>query len=260
MYTSASAANYLPTLVHSTLGIYSLLKRQPIRHNVIDREKILIPPNWDSWGKIRVLREGFDVEAISQSWSSFMELQMGSAQKNRDNPNGDTKGGHSEDTDSPLSVYETTIADPKKHVTLEAASAQNSGLETETLGMQEFLASQLEVMERLKAQEELSPDHKDERIVSGSSYASIDTANTSTDEMNRVNEHIGPVQFNMGGIQVDAEDMLKRLRDREREETPDPESAAPATPEGKSQNEALANFFAGLMKRGGSSSPRPHGP
>jgi hypothetical protein len=28
----------------------------------------------------------------------------------------------------------------------------------------------------------------------------------------RVNEHIGPVQFNMGGIQVDADDMLQRLK------------------------------------------------
>lgn len=30
----------------------------------------------------------------------------------------------------------------------------------------------------------------------------------------RVNEHIGPVQFNMGGIQVDADDMLQRLKVR----------------------------------------------
>jgi dynein light intermediate chain 1 len=32
------------------------------------------------------------------------------------------------------------------------------------------------------------------------------------DDQGRVNEHIGPVQFNMGGIQVDADDMLKKLR------------------------------------------------
>lgn len=30
----------------------------------------------------------------------------------------------------------------------------------------------------------------------------------------KVNEHIGPVQFNMGGIQVDADDMLQRLKVR----------------------------------------------
>ena len=260
MYTSASAANHLPTLVQSTLGIYSLLKRQPIRHNVIDREKVLIPPNWDSWGKIRVLREGFDVEAVSQGWSRFMEQQVKSSQIDGDTTHGDTEASNPQDVDSPLFAYESTITDPKKHTALEDASAQKNGLEMETLGMQAFLAGQLDVMERLKAQEELSPDRKDVRNVSGSSYGSIDSANTSTDERNRVNEHIGPVQFNMGGIQVDAEDMLKRLKDREREETPDPESAVPATPEGKLQNEALANFFAGLMKRGGSNSPRPQGP
>jgi dynein light intermediate chain 1 len=28
----------------------------------------------------------------------------------------------------------------------------------------------------------------------------------------KVLEHIGPVQFNMGGIQVDADDMVQRLK------------------------------------------------
>ena len=226
---------------------------------MIDREKVLIPPNWDSWGKIRVLREGFDVEAISQGWSRIVELQVESEQEDKNNLNGHIQASNSKDADNPLFAYETTVADPKRHIAREDASIQNDGLELETLGMQVFLASQLEIMERLKAQEELSADRKDDRNVSGSSYGSVDNATISTDEKNRVNEHIGPVQFNMGGIQVDAEDMLKRLKDREREETPDLQSAVPATPEGKSQNEALANFFAGLMKRGGSNSPRPQG-
>ncbi|KAI4167123.1 MAG: hypothetical protein LQ348_007722, partial [Seirophora lacunosa] len=69
IYTSLSVPNSLPTLIHSSLGIHSLLKRQTLKHNVIDRDKVLVPPNWDSWGKIRVLREGFDVEGISSGWS-----------------------------------------------------------------------------------------------------------------------------------------------------------------------------------------------
>ena len=81
--------------------------------------------------------------------------------------------------------------------------------------------------------------------------------------MTGVNEHIGPIQFNMGGIQVDAEDMVRRLQDRNSNATPDAESPTTAGPAGgKSQNEALASFFAGLVKRGGgagsvASSPRP---
>lgn len=69
----------------------------------------------------------------------------------------------------------------------------------------------------------------------------------------RVNEHIGPVQFNMGGIQVDADEMVRKLRERgEKKEY------GPGTPEGtKKQNEELAQFFAGLMERGkGRGSPR----
>lgn len=85
------------------------------------------------------------------------------------------------------------------------------------------------------------------------------------------------MQFNVGGIQVDAEDMVQRLRSRERvqgqtragaveravsggvsamEQTGSSTSGA-ATPQtrgasggSKADNEALANFFAGLMKKG----------
>ncbi|KAL8938635.1 MAG: hypothetical protein Q9216_003782 [Gyalolechia sp. 2 TL-2023] len=74
IYTSLSVPNSLPTLIHSSLGIHSLLKRQTLKHNVIDRDKVLVPPNWDSWGKIRVLREGFDVEGISSGWSIDTQL------------------------------------------------------------------------------------------------------------------------------------------------------------------------------------------
>jgi dynein light intermediate chain 1 len=43
--------------------------------------------------------------------------------------------------------------------------------------------------------------------------ASLEGEDSVGDEA-RVNEHIGPVQFNMGGIQVDADDMLQRLKVR----------------------------------------------
>lgn len=40
----------------------------------------------------------------------------------------------------------------------------------------------------------------------------MDTTEDGHVDEGRVNEHIGPVQFNMGGIQVDADDMLQRLK------------------------------------------------
>ncbi|KAI4136583.1 MAG: hypothetical protein L6R39_007717, partial [Caloplaca ligustica] len=56
----------------------------------------------------------------------------------------------------------------------------------------------------------------------------------------RVNEHIGPVQFNMGGIQVDADEMVRKLRERGAGGDKKKEYG-PGTPEGtKKQNEELA--------------------
>ena len=67
----------------------------------------------------------------------------------------------------------------------------------------------------------------------------------------------------MGGIQVDADDIVRKLKNREKEvvtRTPEvdpPSVAAAKSPEDtKAQNEALNSFFAGLMKRGQSGSPR----
>ena len=216
---------------------------------------MLIPPNWDSWGKIRVLREGFDVEAISNGWSRDIELPMPNGQDDHPVVNGQKRNSAPRPPQSLSLAYEEVISDPTKVNAVEDLTLPADRLEIETLGMQEFLGSQLEIMERLKAQEEPSPDKKDAKAITGSSSAAANDGNRVSNEGNRVNEHIGPVQFNIGGIQVDAEDMLKRLQDRE--ETPDRESAVPATPEGKGQNEALANFFAGLMKRGANNSPRP---
>lgn len=87
----------------------------------------------------------------------------------------------------------------------------------------------------------------------------------SSDE-SRINEHIGPVQFNVGGIQVDADDVLQRMKSRERgstrtdrgtpKESQTPTTSTPSKQDPKAQNEALANFFAGLMKKDRTGSPR----
>lgn len=36
----------------------------------------MVPAGWDSWGKIRVLREGFDCEGVHQGWDADMEAIM----------------------------------------------------------------------------------------------------------------------------------------------------------------------------------------
>ena len=254
----------MPTLIQSNLGIHSLLKRQPLKHNVIDRDKILIPPNWDSWGKIRVLREGFDVEGISAGWSLEIQPQRQQyennlgEQTNKTADSSEAATGQPESGDETLRAYEDIIKDPKGNSKLDGSFKKESGLEFEAMSMQEFLGNQADVMERLKAEEESG---ESETRPPGRSISANKSRDVSRDaeERSRVGDHIGPVQFNMGGIQVDAEDMLNRLKDREREETPDrdPTAAVAPTPDGKQQNEALASFFAGLIKRGGSNSPKP---
>lgn len=49
----------------------------PHRANVIDRDGVLVPAGWDSWGKIKILRERFDCEACGEGWSADLEALSG---------------------------------------------------------------------------------------------------------------------------------------------------------------------------------------
>lgn len=255
IYTSTSVPNFLPTLIHSTLGIHSQLKKQTLKHNVIDRDKVLVPPNWDSWGKIRVLREGFDVEGTSSGWSIDIRAPASAP------TNGDTDASDAEPNSSTspegavLPTYESTISNPHAY---SSSQLKNPGIEISTPTTQTFLTTQLEVLEKLKAEEEAAAASS-ERDPNSSTFSN--TINKPHDE--RVNEHIGPVQVNMGGIQVDADDMLKKLRSRKegaesdsRTSEVNTEKTTKGPDEMKAQNEALNSFFAGLIKRGASGSPR----
>ncbi|KAI4212246.1 MAG: hypothetical protein LQ349_009366 [Xanthoria aureola] len=139
--------------------------------------------------------------------------------------------------------------------------------------MQEFLKSAQEEMARLADAEEKAsssvapqPQQPSTTTTSTSEFStptrpssSSATIHTATAEGSKVNDHIGPVQFNMGGIQVDADEMVKHLKEKGDKEKKG--SYGPGTPEGtKKQNEELAQFFADLMEKGrGRGSPRVGG-
>lgn len=221
------------------LGIHSLLKRQPLKHNVVDRDKILIPPNWDSWGKIRALDKTFNLERVHNGW--VIDLQE---------PPTTSKGAHVEnnhttdpshqtttipsppaDDDQQLAsataLYEELIPDaPRDFLTADAdddpaQAATNNKLEVETTDPQEFLAAQQEVLERLRQEDEKqTAERKVTRLVDPTlpkfarNYvdgATVEEVGINLSDEGLVKEHIGPVQFNVGGIQVDADDMLKRI-------------------------------------------------
>lgn len=41
--------------------------------NTLDRDRIIVPIGWDSWGKIAVLREGFDAKTWNEAWDNDLE-------------------------------------------------------------------------------------------------------------------------------------------------------------------------------------------
>jgi dynein light intermediate chain 1 len=279
VYTMPSAPGSLQTLIHSTLGIKSLLKQQPLKHNVIDRDRVLVPSNWDAWGKIRVIREGFDVEGVSEKWSVDIDIPSHMrAATNGETPvdsegttNGEAHQEGEEESPSATAIYEETIRNPEHDFPLSALSKQANGIEVTSKDAQEFLTEQLAVLDLLRRE-----DENDEKLKAARQKVDP-TYRTYADEASGVvEEHIGPVQFNMGGIQVNADEMVKRLQvrftihllmayclmliliqDREANRTASPET--PATPppqDSKTDNDKLASFFAGLISKGTNASPR----
>jgi len=195
-----------------------LVKKQPLKHNVIDRDKVVLPPNWDSWGKIRVLREGFDVEGVNQGWSIDIEEPL----ETTNDVATKELNGQAVDNDQPMhepagavAHYEETIRDPGLDLLSKSSIKKNSQeLDVLCVDAQSFLVNQLEALENLrKGAKSSSTDNKEDGSGRKPSQSGIDTDDErNVVEEGRVNEHIGPVQFNMGGIQVDADDMLQRLK------------------------------------------------
>ena len=200
------------------MGIHSILKKQPLKHNVIDRDKVVIPPNWDSWGKIRVLRDGFDVDQVSSGWSIDLDQPFpranGTAAENGQ-ANGDSGRAEGDPEGSTVALYEDSVQDPSMDaLQLAGRNTHSTTLEVETIDTQTFLAQQLKVLDAFKqknseeaaredARHKLHKKVDEEHLVSGDADRAAEA---------KVLEHIGPVQFNMGGIQVDADDMVQRLK------------------------------------------------
>ena len=50
----------------------------PFQHrtNTLDRDRIVVPAGWDSWGKIGVLREGFDAKSWGEAWERDVDMDV----------------------------------------------------------------------------------------------------------------------------------------------------------------------------------------
>jgi len=47
------------------------------RPNTLDRDRIVVPAGWDSWGKISVLRDGFDAKMWGEAWERDLDAEEG---------------------------------------------------------------------------------------------------------------------------------------------------------------------------------------
>lgn len=232
VYTATFDPNNVRTLIHSSLSIHSLLKREVAKHNIVDRDKILIPPNWDSWGKIRILKEGFDPEAVGNTWS--VEIQAAPEEtfdvskpepprEKSPSQNGTVAEAEAE-PESAVDLYELTLRHPS-----DPRPSFQPRTHDETVAvasMQDFLQAQYEVLEKLKAEDEKAErkSRKGAPAPTGSgSSGAVDAGDdlsgtgtgTKTVSNPRMAEHIGPYQINVNGIDFDAEEATRRLKERE---------------------------------------------
>lgn len=167
----------------------------------------MVPTNWDSWGKIRILG-GLDTEIISNGWSEDIKAPLGSELLEVEEL-GQKKADDEEDVDarqkeSAIARYEQWCRVPNTGglAVVESAMNEGSAVGVESDNTQEFLERQLKILEAFKTK------------VTEISGAAVDGAKLDKARDGGISEHIGPVQFNMGGIQVDADDMLQRIKVR----------------------------------------------
>lgn len=153
-------------------------------------------PNWDSWGKIRILGGTFDAEVVSKAWEADIQLRPG------------------DEASHAVAQYEEWCRDPNSGglALIESAMDDGTSIAVESEDPQEFLERQLKILEAFKAKTPAAGKTASSSSAANGSSPSLRRAGIAHVEEKSVNEHIGPVQFNMGGIQVDADDMLQRLK------------------------------------------------
>lgn len=143
------------------------------------------------------------MEQVSEGWSIDLDQDFPMTKHseaidaNNHQINGDTNVTE-EPEGSSVVLYEEQVQDTSlEALQLAQGKKDTSRLEVTSADTQAFLASQLERLDLQKKADEKSG--KDNTFAQG-----------QTDDM--ISDHIGPVQFNMGGIQVDADDMVQRLK------------------------------------------------
>ena len=239
-YVASFDSNDVKTLIHSTLNIKSLLKKDTAKHNVIDRDKILVPPNWDSHGKIRIIREAFDPENVANKWGLEIEATP-ERSLDLDAPE--------QDRSSAVFLYELILPrHSDDHNTVE----QSPQVTVTASTLQEFLQEQKIELDKIVARDEQTAVSSGNKAYTTASDDSNDATRPTV--RTRFSENVGQYQINVNGIDVDAEEATRRLREREEERRI---SKRDVTPTGDKKSKAgdpintdqYKSFFADLMNK-----------
>nr|XP_031862034.1 uncharacterized protein CI109_002447 [Kwoniella shandongensis]KAA5529106.1 hypothetical protein CI109_002447 [Kwoniella shandongensis] len=210
----------------------------PHRANVLDRDAVMVPAGWDSWGKINVLREGFDPSRVGKAW----EVSLG-----RKNGGDDAEDGEEGLEDLWVGMIPDTERGPKP--------TNLSGTITTTEPEQSFLSRQLDVLTK--------DPNRDPRQSFRHAAATVVGPMGGSEGLNLPG--VEKVMKEMEGAEKGEELKEKFARLSRRESTrgttgplspttpaPSGSSAAPAMP-----NEALHNFFQGLLANRGKTASTP---
>lgn len=109
-YTFHSLREYI---LHRVLNTPSKPYSFHLKAQVIERDTVLVPSGWDSWGKIRILREGFDCDHVSEGWDADMDAVI-----DRQNPGNTGARGTYEES---ITNQELEIQVRKKKERLESS-------------------------------------------------------------------------------------------------------------------------------------------
>lgn len=149
----------------------------------------------------------FEAETVSQGWAEDLDERFGiepcTMEKLEQNKGAAEESNEPLQTESAVARFEEWCQEPNSGGLSVVETAMNEQEVTvHSDDTQEFLEAQLKILEAFKAK---AVPEKSEKTV-------VETGAQHLREREHVSEHIGPVQFNVGGIHVDADDMLQRIK------------------------------------------------
>ncbi|ORX35111.1 dynein light intermediate chain-domain-containing protein [Kockovaella imperatae] len=228
--------------------------RFPFSHraNVLDRDAIMVPTGWDSWGKINVLREGFDPDQVNKAWQV-------SLRRVRD---GEEEGDDEEGLEDLWVGMIPDIESEPKRTDLHAITTTCEPEQT-------FLARQLDILQKDPNRDPRASFRQAAAAVSASAAnaGSPSIAITQNTSESGVVGPMGAGGLNLPGVEKamaemeggSADDLKERFAKLGRRESTRPGGPLSPTSPGNPgttavPNEALHNFFQGLLATKGKTS------